>query len=68
MNITLYLTFLTEENKKISYSITDVKEDITTDEIYSIANKIINKSVFTTARGDLKELYSAKLKKQKRIK
>ena len=46
MNITLYLTFLTEENKKISYSITDVKEDITTDEIYSIANKIINKSVF----------------------
>ena len=63
MNITLYLTFLTEENKKISYSITDVKEDITTDEIYSIANKIINKSVFTTARGDLKELYSAKLKK-----
>lgn len=68
MNITLYLTFLTEENKKISYSITDVKEDITTEEIYSIANKIINKSVFTTARGDLKELYSAKLKKQKRIK
>lgn len=67
MNTTLYLTFLTVENKKISYSISDVKEDITPEEIYAIADKIINKNVFTTAKGDLKKLYSAKLKKEKRI-
>jgi hypothetical protein len=53
------MNFLTEEGKKASVRISNVKEDITDLEVKTAMETIIAKNIFTTKNGDLKAIDSA---------
>jgi hypothetical protein len=53
------MNFLTEEGKKSSVRISNVKEDITDLEVKTAMETIIAKNIFTTKNGDLKAIDSA---------
>jgi hypothetical protein len=53
------MNFLTEEGKKASVRISNVKQDITDLEVKTAMETIIAKNIFTTKNGDLKAIDSA---------
>ncbi|PRR85667.1 DUF2922 domain-containing protein [Clostridium luticellarii] len=59
MSKSLIMNFLTEEGKKSSVRISNVKEDITDLEVKTAMETIIAKNIFTTKNGDLKAIDSA---------
>lgn len=59
MSKSLVMNFLTEEGKKTSVRISNVKEDITDLEVKTAMETIIAKNIFTTKNGDLKAIDSA---------
>lgn len=59
MSKSLIMNFLTEEGKKASVRISNVKEDITDLEVKTAMETIIAKNIFTTKNGDLKAIDSA---------
>ena len=59
MSKSLIMSFLTEEGKKASIRISNVKEDITDQEVKTAMETIIAKNIFTTKNGDLKTVDSA---------
>lgn len=59
MSKSLVMNFLTEEGKKASVRISNVKEDITDLEVKTAMETIIAKNIFTTKNGDLKAIDSA---------
>ena len=59
MSKSLIMSFLTEEGKKASIRISNVKEGITDQEVKTAMETIIAKNIFTTKNGDLKTVDSA---------
>lgn len=59
MSKSLIMNFLTEEGKKASVRISNVKQDITDLEVKTAMETIIAKNIFTTKNGDLKAIDSA---------
>ncbi|SHH42062.1 DUF2922 domain-containing protein [Tepidibacter thalassicus] len=57
----LLMTFENELGKKVSISIDDPREDITSDEVKTVMNDIVTKNIFTSSGGDLKKVDSAKI-------
>jgi hypothetical protein len=53
------MNFLTEEGKKASIKISNVKEDITDQEVKTAMDAIVAKNIFDTKNGDLKVVDSA---------
>lgn len=61
MNYTLSLTFITETKEKATFTITDIDESLTEEQIKALAATIIANPVFDNKKGAFKELYSAKI-------
>lgn len=61
MSYTLTMTFLTTQNLKTTISITDVKKDLTSDQVKSLMQLIIDKNVFTSSKGSLVSISSASI-------
>ncbi|HBC96345.1 MAG TPA: DUF2922 domain-containing protein [Clostridium sp.] len=59
MSKSLVMNFLTEEGKKASIKISNVKEDITDQEVKTAMDAIVAKNIFDTKNGDLKVVDSA---------
>ena len=59
MSKSLVMNFLTEEGKKGSIKISNVKEDITDQEVKTAMDAIVAKNIFDTKNGDLKVVDSA---------
>lgn len=55
----LTMTFLTEEGKKVSVRVSNVKETLTGQEVKTAMETIIAKNIFTSKSGDLKSIDSA---------
>lgn len=55
----LVMVFSNEGGKKVNFTINNVKEDITKDEVATVMNTILLKNIFTTNMGDLKLIDSA---------
>ena len=52
MTYTLAMTFLTESGEKSTFSISDVREDVSNEEVQALMNAIIDNNVFTNKKGD----------------
>ena len=59
MTRVLTMTFLTEEGKKTSIRVSNVKENLTDQEVKTAMETIIAKNIFTSKSGDLKSIDSA---------
>ena len=59
MTRVLTMTFLTEEGKKTSRRVSNVKENLTDQEVKTAMETIIAKNIFTSKSGDLKSIDSA---------
>lgn len=55
----LVMVFTNEGGKKVNFTINNVKEDITKEEVSAVMNTILLKNIFTTNNGDLKLIESA---------
>lgn len=55
----LVMVFTNEGGKKVNFTINNVKEDITKDEVATVMNTILLKNIFATNMGDLKLIDSA---------
>ncbi len=55
----LSMSFLTDEGKKTSITVNNVKEDLTDAEVKAAMEVIIAKNIFFSAGGDLKSINSA---------
>ncbi len=61
MEYTLTMTFLTEIGEKANISISEVRNDITENEAFSLMDTIIANNIFTSKKGDLTSKYNAYL-------
>lgn len=61
MDYTLNLTFLGSNGEKISFSISDVKKDITGIEASALMDTMIEKNIFNNKNGSLVSKYSAQV-------
>ncbi|NFE75332.1 DUF2922 domain-containing protein [Clostridium botulinum] len=61
MEYNLSLIFLNTIGSKSSLTITDVKQDITADEVKALMNLIVEKDFFLTGKGSFVKPYSAQL-------
>ncbi|HBJ1646267.1 TPA: DUF2922 domain-containing protein [Clostridium botulinum] len=61
MEYNLSLIFLNTIGSKSSLTITDVKQDITADEVKALMNLIVEKDFFLTGKGSFTKPYSAQL-------
>ncbi len=61
MEYNLSLIFLNTIGSKSSLTITDVKQDITADEVKALMNLIVEKDFFLTSKGSFVKPYSAQL-------
>lgn len=61
MDHTLSMTFLTDTGLKSTLSISDVKDNITKEEVNSLMDLIIVKNIFKTKAGQLTHKESAQL-------
>ena len=59
MENTLTLVFVTETGEKYNFSISDVKEDISEEEVNELMDTIVTNDVFATKKGRLMSKYSA---------
>lgn len=59
MEFTLTMTFLTETGEKANISISDVKEDLNSDQVVELMDALIENDVFQTKKGSLMSRYSA---------
>ena len=53
MEYTLNMVFNTSGGKKTTFSVTDVKNNLTPSEVNSLMNTILTENIFTTSSGDL---------------
>lgn len=53
MEFTLNMVFLTAGGKKVTFSVTDVKNATTDDDVKALMDAIVAKNIFTTSSGDL---------------
>ncbi len=61
MDRNLELMFKNAAGKNAKISVKDPKEDLSTEEVQTILDNIIEKNVFTTTGGDLVEIVGARL-------
>lgn len=61
MTYTLAMTFLTESGEKSTFSISDVREDVSNEEVQALMNTIIENNVFINKKGDYVAKESAAL-------
>ncbi|WP_252242750.1 DUF2922 domain-containing protein [Clostridium sp. ZS2] len=61
MEYSLSLVFLNNAGSKSALTITDVKQDISADEVKALMNLIIEKDFFLTSKGSFIKTYSAQL-------
>ncbi len=61
MEYSLSLVFLNTIGSKSALTITDVKQDITADEVKALMNLIVEKDFFLTGKGSFVKPYSAQL-------
>ncbi|NFO11174.1 DUF2922 domain-containing protein [Clostridium botulinum] len=61
MEYNLSLIFLNTIGSKSTLTITDVKQDITADEVKALMNLIVEKDFFLTGKGSFVKSYSAQL-------
>ncbi|NFF88059.1 DUF2922 domain-containing protein [Clostridium botulinum] len=61
MEYSLSLVFLNSIGSKSALTITDVKQDISADEVKDLMNLIIEKDFFLTGKGSFVKPYSAQL-------
>lgn len=59
MTRVLTMTFLTEEGKKVSIRVSNIKDNLTEQETKTAMETIIAKNIFTSKSGDLKSIDSA---------
>ena len=59
MSKSLIMNFLTEEGKRTSVRVANVKEEITDLEVKTAMETIIAKNIFTSKSGDLRTVDSA---------
>lgn len=57
----LVMTFTNAGGKKVNYTLNNVKEGITNEEVTSAMNTILTKNIFSTNSGDLKTIDSAEI-------
>ena len=57
----LIMTFKTTDDKKISLSIDDPREDLTESEIKSAMDLVVSKNIFAPGGADIVEAISAKV-------
>ncbi|KOF57037.1 hypothetical protein AGR56_10725 [Clostridium sp. DMHC 10] len=57
----LVMTFLTDTGKKASLNVSNVKDDITKDEVSNAMNTIITKGIFDTSNGKFSKIDSARI-------
>lgn len=65
MEYILTMTFLNEAGSKSSITIKEVKKDLTSEQINSLMDKIIEKDVFVTKGGKLVKKDIAKITERK---
>ena len=61
INKKLIMTFKTTDEKSVSLSIDDPREDITEDEIKAAMELVVSKNIFAPGGSDLAALVSAKI-------
>lgn len=61
MEYSLSMTFGTSNGQKATIKISDVKENLTEDQISSLMNTIIEKDIFLTSKGTLTSKISAEV-------
>ncbi|WP_368490063.1 DUF2922 domain-containing protein [Clostridium sp. BJN0013] len=59
MSRALVMSFLTEEGKKTSIRVSNVKDNLTDQEVKTAMEIIIAKNIFTSKNGDLQAIDSA---------
>ncbi len=57
----LIMTFKTTDDKKISLSVDDPREDVLESEIKSVMDLIVSKNIFAPGGADIAEAISAKV-------
>lgn len=57
----LVMTFLDDINKKMSISIDDPREDITSEEVRKVMDDIVTKNIFTSKGVDIVKIEGAKV-------
>lgn len=60
-NTTLQMVFLNEENKQVTISVLNPKEDLEAAEVEEAMEGIINQNVFFSTGGDLVHILRARL-------
>ena len=60
-NKKLIMTFKTTDDKKISLSVDDPREDVLESEIKSAMNLVVSKNIFAPGGSDIAEAISAKV-------
>ena len=61
LNKRLVMTFKTTDDKSVSLSIDDPREDITETEIKTAMDLVVSKNIFAPGGSDIKESVSAKI-------
>lgn len=61
MDKSLVMTFLNENNKKVSISVDDPREDVTQEEIKIVMDSIVSKNIFISNGGNLIKVEGAKI-------
>ena len=57
----LVMVFTTEQGKKVNYNLSDIRDNLTKDDVAAVMNTILTKNIFTTTSGDLKAIQSASI-------
>ena len=65
MDYSLVLTFLTTSGEKATLTIGDVRSDLTSEEVTTLATTILQQAIFTSKNGDLASFHSAKLNEKR---
>lgn len=68
MEYILLMTFITETGEKSSFSISDVKENLTQTEIDALMDAIIKNGIFTSKYGGFIKKSSAQVTERKVVK
>lgn len=61
MSKSLVMVFTNEGGKKVNYTLNNIKDGITKDEVTNAMNTMLSKNIFTTNSGDLKTIDSASI-------
>ena len=61
MEYSLQMVFITEIGEKSSLTISEVRPDLTNDDVVTLIDAIISNNIFSTNKGDLVSKYSAQV-------